>query len=532
MKKLGPWVAALASGLLLYLSFAPYEVAESAWIALVPLLVVSRGASVRRAFELGVLSGAVFWLPSIVWLTRVTVGGWIGLALYCALYCGFFAAGSALWLRRWGCGSWIRNLAYMLFASALWAGLEWARSTWFSGFPWNPLGATQYRNAALLQIAAWGGVGAISALAVWVNAGLALTVAQYIERRGQWGRRPHPEIIASFLVVALVFAWGAKRLRSTEPGLDPLRVALIQTHIPQDEKWDEEKVDLIYSRLRTLTKGALRAGKSDLIIWPETALPDDVADSQPSYSLVYELVTNGVPLLVGSMDTRWPETGSATYYNSSFLFDARGVPLDVYDKQHLVPFGEYLPFPRLLSFLRALTPIGESFSAGATATVFRLPGRETPFSALICFEDTLPVFARSAVRNGARMLINQTNDAWFDPYAASRQHMIQSILRAVENGVPLVRVANTGVSCVIDRRGVVTALLAGENGSFRVAGFKLAEVRPSRAEMPLTFYTRNGDALVVLPGLAAIALALVLLWLERRAGLVERSMERSEMRAP
>ena len=517
MKQAGPWAAALCSGFLLAASFAPGEFAEAAWIALVPLLVAVRGVDFRRAFTLGLTAGLAFWLPSLWWLTKVTPPGWLGMALYCSLYLALFTLGAALWFRRWGCERWLLNLGFMLFAAAWWAGLELARSTWFTGFAWNPLGASQYRNAALLQPAAWGGVGAVSALVVWVNAGLAMTILQYIERRGHWGRRPHPELIAAFLVVAVTFAWGVKRLRATSPGERPLRVALIQTNIPQEEKWDESTVATIYHRLRELTLGALRGGTSDLIIWPETALPDDVATSEPSYSLVYELVTNGTPILVGSMDTHWPEQGYPTFYNSSFLFDVTGEPLQIYDKQHLVPFGEYIPLPKLLPFLKALTPIQESFSAGSTSTVFSLPGRAVPFSVLICFEDTVAHLARAAVRQGARLLINQTNDAWFDPSAASRQHMIQSILRTVENGVPLVRVANTGVSCVIDRRGAVVARLENETGGTRFAGFKLAEVRPAPADMSMTFYNQHGDLLPCLAGLAALALVLVLARAPRRA---------------
>jgi apolipoprotein N-acyltransferase len=517
MKQAGPWAAALCSGFLLAASFAPGEFAEAAWIALVPLLVAVRGVDFRRAFTLGLTAGLAFWLPSLWWLTKVTPPGWLGMALYCSLYLALFTVGAALWFRRWGCERWLLNLGFMLFAAAWWAGLELARSTWFTGFAWNPLGASQYRNAALLQPAAWGGVGAVSALVVWVNAGLAMTILQYIERRGHWGRRPHPELIAAFLVVAVTFAWGVKRLRATSPGERPLRVALIQTNIPQEEKWDESTVATIYHRLRELTLGALRGGTSDLIIWPETALPDDVATSEPSYNLVYELVTNGTPILVGSMDTHWPEQGYPTFYNSSFLFDVTGEPLQIYDKQHLVPFGEYIPLPKLLPFLKALTPIQESFSAGSTSTVFSLPGRAVPFSVLICFEDTVAHLARAAVRQGARLLINQTNDAWFDPSAASRQHMIQSILRTVENGVPLVRVANTGVSCVIDRRGAVVARLENETGGTRFAGFKLAEVRPAPADMSMTFYNQHGDLLPCLAGLAALALVLVLARAPRRA---------------
>lgn len=504
LKRWAPEAGAVATGLLLSASFAPLQMSEAAWIALIPLMIALRFVAPRASFRLGLASGAVFWLTSIWWLSRVTAPGWILLALYCALYLGAFARVVSLWWSRFGADRLLPNLGFMAITALAWAGLELVRATFATGFPWNALGVSQYRNAAILQVSAWGGVYAVSALIVWVNAGLAATVLRYIERSGRWGRRPHPEIFAAFLVLAVAFFFGARRVREMGAGDGYLRAALIQTNIPQDDKWDETTVDLIYGRLTELTTAALRSGPLDLIVWPETALPDDVRSSPASYDLVYKLATNGVPLLVGSMDTEWRDEGHPRFYNSSFLFDAGGVIKGAYDKRHLVPFGEYVPLQRFLPFMKAMTPIQESFTHGKTSTVFRLDQPAAAFSALICFEDTVAHLARASVRNGARLLINQTNDAWFDPSSASRQHMAQCVLRCVENAVPALRVANTGVSCAIDRRGAITAVLDDGAGQTRFAGFKTVAIRLSPDDQPLTFYTRHGDVLPAGAGLLAV----------------------------
>lgn len=516
LKRWGPEAGAVLSGLLMAASFAPLAIGEAAWIALVPLLVATRFVAPRGALRLGLLAGSVGWLLSLAWLARVTVAGWCILSLYCALYVAATAGVSALWWRRFGADRFLPNVGFMLVMTHLWAGLEWVRSNFATGFPWNALGVSQCGNTALLQVAAWGGVYAVSALVVWVNAGLVATILRYVERQGRWGRRPHPEIFLAFLVVAVAFAGGVHRVRALAPGEQRLRAALIQTNIPQDEKWDEAKIELIYQRLHELTLAALHGGPLDLVIWPESALPDDVRSSPPSYDLVYGLCTNGVPLLVGSMDTEWPDAGAPRYFNSTFLFDAEGMLAGAYDKRHLVPFGEYVPFRRALPFMKAMTPIEESFSPGHTSTVFRLGEPAVSFSALICFEDTVAALARASVRNGARLLVNQTNDAWFDPSSASRQHMAQCILRCVENGVPAVRVANTGVTCHIDRRGALRAVLEDGQGGTLLAGFKTVELAIPPDDMPLTFYTRHGDVFAVFALLVGLTAGLAL-WRRQRA---------------
>lgn len=511
MKLPGPvWggrIAAASSAALLWASFYPLAWQEAAWLAFVPLLAALPGRNPVEGFRLGFLAGALFWLASILWLTHVTIPGWFFLALYCALYTGLFASACAGWFARFGTERILPNVLFIVYAGALWAGLEWVRCHVFTGFAWNPLAATQYRSVAILQLAAWGGAGALSALVASANAGIGLTVARYIAQRGHWGRRPHPEIMVTFLAIGLVFYFGAQRLRAVERGDRVLRAGLVQIAIPQDDKWDPTTVGLIYERLMTMTLGALRAAPLDLVIWPETALPDDVASSEPSYQVVYDLATNGVPMLVGSMDTYWPDTGRPIFYNSSFLFDADGMPLQVYNKQHLVIFGEYVPLQRYVPFINAFTPIQESFTAGASNVMFELASPSCRFSVLICFEDTVAHLARKAVNEGAELLVNQTNDAWFDPSAASRQHMVHSVLRAVELGVPVIRVANTGVTCWIDRRGVVRSVLEDANRGTIFPGFLIADVELPPANTAPTVYARHGDRPLVLAGLAAFLIA-------------------------
>jgi len=206
------------------------------------------------------------------------------------------------------------------------------------------------------------------------------------------------------------------------------------------------------------------------------------------------------------MDTKWTEAGPV-YYNSSFLFDREGGIVGAYNKQHLVVFGEYIPLQPYASFVKALTPIEESFSPGRVSTVFDLSPPGITFSVLICFEDTVARLARESVRNGARLLINQTNDAWFDPSSASRQQMIQCIFRCVENNVPAARATNTGVSSVIDRFGRVRGVLAGPDGQVRIAGYQTFELDVPQALARLTFYTRHGD--VFAASCAVIALLAV-----------------------
>ncbi len=502
-----PAAGAIATGLLLAAGFAPLQVSLAAWVALVPLLLAVCDASPGRAFRLGFGAGTVFWILSISWLRHVTIPGCIGLAMYCALFVAPVPVAASFWMRRFGTVRGVANVGLMILVAATWAGFEYARSTFLTGFPWNPLAATQYRNLVLIQLARWGGVYAVSALIAFVNAAIALTVLRYVPRRMERGKTIHPEMIVGFAVLAVAALLGRHVLASECAQGDRLRVMLIQPNFPIGYYYDKDRFDYISDQMRNLTGLSLIGNQPDLVVWPETALADEVRTSPESYELVEGFAKRGVPMLVGTMDTEWRDDGPR-YFNSSVLFDTNGIIVSTYDKRHLVMFGEYVPLKRVCPFLRALTPIQESFTPGSSSTVFRLEKPAVALSSLICFEDTVADLARESVRNGARLLVNQTNDGWFDPSSQSLQHMILCVFRCVENGVPAARCCVTGVSCLIDRSGRIHDVLQdGQGRSALVSGFRAGEVFVPADDMPLTFYTRHGDVFAVTSLILAIGLA-------------------------
>jgi apolipoprotein N-acyltransferase len=488
VKKTLPILAAAASGILLFLSFPPFEKAFCGWIGLVPLILACATAAPRRAAFLGWFAGAVFFLSTLYWLRHVTWLGAIALALYSALYFIPFAVFISLRRSGWRNMNGAANLAWMSGAALIWAGSEYLRATLFTGFPWNLLGVSQYMQLPLIQIAEFGGVYAISALMVFVNAATAVTILQYAA--GLRGRtyRVHLELLSSLVLVAAAWSFGVHTLiNAPEPDDAPLHVALLQPNIPEVGNWELADPELIYERLETLSGLALRTRGADLLIWPETALPDFVRFSPRSADLVQRMTSEGTPLLAGSMDVEWRSDGSPLYYNGSMLFNTRGQLLDTYYKQHLVLFGEYIPFDEKIPLINALTPINSSFHPGPGPVIMNLPGNDSGFSVLICFEDTLPHLARRAVRAGAAWLVNQTNDSWFDPDCGSRQHLAQSVFRCLETRRPMLRCANTGITCAIDAQGRITQTLAP-----RTEGFQIASVIPADASVQ-TFSVRYGD---------------------------------------
>lgn len=480
--------AVLLSGGLLFLSFPPFGISFCGWIALIPLMLGCAGAAPRRAARLGWLTGVVFFLSSLYWLHHVSWLGTVGLAFCCAVYFIPFAVFVSLRRDGWRSTNSGLNITWMLGAAAVWAAAEYVRAVLFTGFPWNMLGVSQYRELAFIQVAEWGGVYLISAVMVFFNAAAAVTLLQYVSglRRKY---RMHAEMLMALLLVASVWSFGMHRLLA-KPDAEgaPVRAALIQPNIPEVGNWEMADPEVIYERLERLTAAAQHLPDLDVIIWPETALPDLVRYSDRSADLVKRLVSAGVPLLAGSMDAVWHDDNSGDYYNASMLFNPHGELLEVYYKQHLVLFGEYIPFDGKFALINALTPIGASFTPGKRSTLFTLPGDPRAFSVLICFEDSLPYLARNAARAGATWLINQTNDSWFDPDCGSSQHLANAVFRCIETRLPMMRCANTGMTCTIDSFGRVNQRLAP-----RTEGFQTAETLPVRSGRELTFYARFGD---------------------------------------
>lgn len=506
VKKTLPVLASVFSGILLFLSFPPFGISFCGWFALVPLMLACAGAAPRRAAFLGWLAGSVFFVSSLYWLRHVSWLGEIALSFYCALY--FIPLAVFVSLRRdgWRSKNSLFNILWMLGAAAVWTAAEYLRSIVATGFPWNLFGVSQYQELAFIQIAEWGGVYAVSALMVFVNAATAVTILQYAAGMRRVYRM-HVEMLSAIMAVALIWSFGINKLldRTAAAGA-PVRAALIQPDIPEVGNWDLADPELVYEKLEKLTVLAQHTPDIDLIIWPETALPDFVRYSDRSAGLVKKLVTNGVPLLAGSMDVIWRANNQPDYYNASMLFNPNGELLGTYYKQHLVLFGEYIPFDGKIPLINALTPIGSSFKPGRTATLFKRPGDDRGFSVLICFEDSLSYLARKAAHTGATLLINQTNDSWFDPDCGSVQHLANAVFRCIETRLPMLRCANTGITCSIDPFGRINRTL-----NPRTEGFQIVETVPADPERDETFYVRHGDLFAQACLLGSVALFIVLL---------------------
>lgn len=444
------WVKAVASGVCLAAAFPPLEWSWMAWIAWIPLFGALRESRGRDAIRNGFLAGAVFWSLSLFWMTRVTVAGWAGLSLYCALFAIPFSYFVSRWTCRYGTQSTAANIGLAFGGAVVWTGFEYLRAILFTGFPWNAAGVSQYKNIALLQMASFGGVFAVSWILLAVN--LLLAAAGYVAVHSVRKRFPLELSAATGLVVASM-GCGSLLLRTIPPSDSSVRLGLIQPAISQYEKWTPEFVSQNHEILRRLSETAIREGAPDLVVWPETAVTESLRADEEAYHLVRAVTDLGPPLLLGVVGQELSSAGKPLYFNRSMLLGPQATLLQTYDKQHLVVYGEYVPWGDRFPYLRSLTPFEYDITPGTESVIFHLNSRDLRFSVLICFEDVISDLSRRAVRKGARLLVNQTNDAWFDGSSASRQHIAQAVFRCVENRVPMARCGNSGWTGWIDAAG-------------------------------------------------------------------------------
>jgi apolipoprotein N-acyltransferase len=514
----------VASAVLLILSFPGFNFYALAWFGLVPLFFAIEDLKLSRAFLVSYLAGVLFFLGTIWWLIHVTLPGMFVVVLYLALYFGSFGIFCSFFLRtsaeRSGASPkgtihdsrFTKNYSFLLFAPAAWVTLEYARTHLLTGFGWNLLVHSQSANLPFIQIADITGAHGVSFLIVLVNAAIFIAI-----RKNRKNRDRHlfsvendarkigvcPYFLVVIFLLFVTAGYGIYRLNNIFTG-DSLRVSVVQGNIPQNHKWDASFREEIIATYESLTRQAAK-DSPDLIVWPETSVPGFLESEQDLFGRVKTLVREvKTPLLVGTVREKQGRD-SVTYYNSAYLFSKDGAVTDRYDKIHLVPFGEYIPFKNALKFVEkfAPVPIGDC-AAGKEYKVFsfvieRSSGgkdyrwklvKKVKFSALICFEDIFPEIASKFVKNGALFLINITNDAWYKKSAAAYQHAQSSIFRAVENRVNVVRSANTGLSCFIDQKGRVTAVVSEGGKELFVKGFKAHDIILTRTK---TFYASYGD---------------------------------------
>jgi apolipoprotein N-acyltransferase len=446
---------------LLALSFPKFGHPAVAFVALTPLYVALsgwtgrphqiRGVAPRRGFMLGLLTGIVHYAGTVYWTsgTVATFGGlsWFVavpvaflLVLYMSLYVALASAAAALLIRRFGG-------AGLLLAPATWVAAEYARAHILGGFPWIPLGNAVVSLLSLAQLASVTGVYGLS----WLLALLHALTAYIIMTTGR--RRLAAGVVAVALLVG-VSLWGARRLgesRLTREGT-PIRLALIQGNVPQTEKWDPSRAAEIFERYLRMTRAAAGDG-AQFVVWPESATPFYFDEDPPSAERVRRLVSEiQTPLLFGTDEV---EPGSPPkYYNSAFILDEGGATAAVYRKMFLVPFGEYVPFGNLLTFVGPLVDAVSAFSPGQRVTMLPVNGHMV--STAICYEVVYPHLIRDGVLRGAELLTTITNDAWYGETSAPWQHFDLATMRAIEQGRYLARAANTGISGIVDPYGRVT----------------------------------------------------------------------------
>ncbi len=359
-----------------------------------------------------------------------------------------------------------------------WVAAEWLRGRVLSGFPWNLIGYGWNISDEMLQLAALAGVYGLSLITV-MAAALPATLADVPAGSRRW----LPTTLAAALL-ATIWAGGAVRLAAAgaTDTVDGVRLRLVQPNVAQHHKWRPELRAALLARQIQLTARP-EAEPISHVIWPETAIPYFIANDPARRSLIASVAPPGGALISGAIRTTPEPTTPPKLWNSMHAIDADGQIVGTYDKFHLVPFGEYLPLRRLLSFAK-LTYGTTDFSSGPGPRTLRLPGLP-PVSPLICYE---AIFPHSVVDQADRpdWLLNITNDAWFGASSGPYQHFASARVRAVEQGLPLVRVANTGISGVVDPYGRITARLGLGREGVLDAALPVALDR-------LTPYARWGD---------------------------------------
>jgi len=478
---------AVLSGLCLAASLPSLEIAPLAWIGLVPLLLAIRGRSLRTAFGLGWVTGTVFFLATCYWIVH-TIGHYTNLPVAIAAailllmssVLGCYHGAFALGLRWFE----MRRLPAVWLAPALWVTLEWLRGWFFIGFPWAALGYSQYRFHSLAQMAEVTGVYGVSAILVLFN----VVVAAVLLAHGSGARRNLPVLATLTLLLVVLVGLGRWRAATLDalPAAGTLRVGLAQGNVEQDKKWDPAFQAETMGRYRQLTEAAARE-RPGLIIWPETAAPFFFQEPGPDRDGVLALAREvRTPLLFGSPAFRQLPSGRLEQLNRAYLVLGDGREAGVYDKMELVPFGEYVPFQSVFFFVQRVVNAVGNIGPGLVPTVFEIPGAR--FGTLICYEGVFPALTRRFVAGGANFLVNVTNDAWFGRTSAPYQHLAQDTFRAIENRVPMVRAANTGISAIVDTDGEIRWQGPLFEMLWHVDEIHWPGVR--------TFYTRYGDVFV------------------------------------
>lgn len=469
----------LATSALLTLSFPRPDVGWLSLVALIPLLSVARDLKPSRAFVAAWSAGFIWFFICYNWVAH-SISSYGGipfpldraiialLAAIHAVYFGIFGTLLPRWRRMDGFQS-------LLFLPSAWVLLEVARSWFPAPFPWLLLGSSLWRIPPLRPLYPILGVYGVSFYIVLFN------VVVFMVLTGKKDRKKQLAFIAVVLFLLPVLGGFSNRKVISKS----LKIGIVQGNIEQDLKWDESLANDMVGLYLNLTEEAVSRG-AELVVWPETAVPvffqaeKEIADKLREYAR-----SRGIHLIFGSPGYEIKD-GQVSLFNRAYHISPDGSE-EHYDKVQLVPFGEYVPFSHLIPFVQRMVPGEGEFARGRWKGPFHTPIRS---GMLICYEASIPSLGRKEVRDGARILINITNDAWFGKTWGPYQHLAVAAVRAAENGVPVIRAANTGVSAVIDSKGRIIRSLPLDS-----RGIIVADVHAGGKGR---IYSRLGDWIVIL----------------------------------
>ena len=457
------------TGAFLVLSLPKPDIYSFTWIALVPLLfVVVRARSTTDVFLGSYTAGVIFFAGTCYWITE-TMSIYGGLSAPLAFGVGaLFALAFGLYFVLFGLGLHLAVKKFgargLFFAAPLWVTVELLRTVLFSGFPWMLSGYALVPYAGILQVVTWTGVYGLSFLATAVNSAIVYGLMQLSIR---W----IAVALAVIAIAAFLPVFGVK------PANDPIPVRLVQTNISLDQTWKEpESVELLNELSSLSTQDGMRPR---LVVWPETPAPFYLTEDAEFRTRMQNIARKlGAYFLVGYIDA--VGEGPA---NSAGLLNPAGDQVSRYDKMHLVPFGEYVPFKRLLFFAESLTRQVGEFVPGTDYALSTLDGHK--ISTIICYESIFPNLVRQFVKRGSGLIVLITNDGWFGHSSAPYQHLRMGVARAVENRRYLVRTANTGITAIIDPYGKIEAQTP--------IGVRTILEGTAHFRSDHTFYTEYGD---------------------------------------
>lgn len=492
------------------------------WLSPAFLLLGLEGLTARRAARFAFLAALLAHAAILHWIWVVTVvhGGAPSIVgVFAPLvpggYMALCVAGMAFawgWLRE-------RGLGGPLVWAVIWVVSDHLRTFLFGGLPWATLGYSQHANPMLLPLVTITGVLGLAFVVALGGAGCAGIIGRALS-----GRRPASLDLAALAAVAVIHLVAGFGLSA--PAVSPqcegeprtLRIAAVQGNIEQMMKWDQRLLAQTVTKYIDLSEEAVAQG-AELVVWPETAIPGALEYDPPMLSRLRRFVRDtGAALVLGSVGIVLDETGEHVerFYDSAFVIDSSGRMGERYDKSHLVPFGEYVPLRWLLGGLMqavagGIAPADVSEGSGPRALELAWPGeaaapgagRPVRFGVPICYELLFPDLVRGFAADGAEVLLAITNDAWYGRTGAPHQFLAITAMRSAETRTWTVRAANTGISAIIDGRGVVR-----EATRIFEPGFVIADVPLRSLQAEQTFYVRHGDVFAYLCWVALAAFAI------------------------